>query len=246
MSDMDRNAASTTENHQRAAELFERVWSSDSYAGFSHGTTGAHATPFLDAFIAQVKRLGAARPRVAELGAGSGDHARRLHAEGFDVTAVEASEAAVRFMTDRTISAGGGLRVLQMDLLEYARGVSPGSLDALYANSVLHFLSPGERAELYGRLAGAFGGEGVIGVSFKAQGDALQERGSVVQETAAGAIVEDAADRVRRLFVRDPAPLVEELRAAGFREIGVVSWSVPSYNIEGRDGRFVGILADRG
>jgi SAM-dependent methyltransferase len=235
---------STPQNLDGAAELFDRVWARGRYSGFSHGTNGVRATPFLNAFIGQVKGRAHARPRIAELGAGSGDHAMRLTAEGFEVIAVEASQAAVRFITERTLQGAATFRVLHMDLLEYARGVAPGTLDGVYANSVLHVLTTAERGELYPRLRAALADDGVLAVSFKGRGDALEGRGRVVEETAAGVIVEHAEDRIRRLFVGDPEPLVEELRVAGFQDIAVLSWSVASYNIEGEVGRFVGLLAN--
>ena len=132
----------------------------------------------------------------------------------------------------------------QADLLEFTAGLEANSLGGLYANSVFHFLTPQRRRHQYGILREALVKRGVLGISFKAHGDALEGRGSVVQRTPAGAVVE-GEDGIRRLFVADVDSLGGEMRDEGYTIRRVIHWSVPSYNITGQSGMFVGLLAAR-
>ncbi|CAF1102472.1 unnamed protein product [Adineta ricciae] len=79
------------------------------------------------------------------------------------------------------------------------------------------------------------------------RGDALHKRGTLVEETAAGALVRDNTDNICRLFVSPTGidVLADELRSAGFHIITIIQWAVPNYNIDGDDGKFVGLVAAR-
>jgi trans-aconitate methyltransferase len=226
-----------------AAELFDRVWSRGTYAGFSQNTSGQGATPFLDSFVRAVKKRGATPSCVVELGAGSCDHAMRCALEGFATTAVEYSAVAVTSARERLLDQSEGrLEIVQADLFAFTRKMMSRSLAGLYANSVFHFLSSHERREQYRIIRNALVHHGVLAVSFKAQGDALQKRGSVVENTPAGPVVE-GEDDVRRLFVANIDVLADEMRDEGYSVQDVVRWSVPDYNIAGESGSFVGLLA---
>lgn len=235
----DRPTGSTS-----TAELYARVWRRGQYAGFSNATSGETATPFLDAFIEAVKAGG--RPaRVLELGAGSFDHALRCARDGLDVTAVEYSEVAVTSAKERLLHlAGGRLEIVRDDLFAYTGRLAPGSLAGVYSNAVFHFLSPEQRSEQYRILHDALHEHGVLAISFKAEGDALQSRGRVVELTPAGPVVE-GDDGIRRLFVTDVEVLVDEMRDAGFVVQDVIRWSVTDYNVARERGEFVGLLATR-
>jgi SAM-dependent methyltransferase len=235
----DRPEAPTT------AELYDRVWRRGVYSGFSRATSGEAATPFLDAFVAAVKARGVTSARVLELGAGSCDHALRCAREGFQVTAVEYSEIAVTSARERLLHlAEGRLEIVRADLFAFTRGLAQSSLAGVYSNAVFHFLSAEERREQYRLLHDALADGGVLAISFKAEGDALESRGVLVERAPAGPVVE-GDDGIRRLFVTDTDVLGEELRDASLSVIDVVRWSVSDYNVVSERGEFVGFLASR-
>jgi hypothetical protein len=106
----------------------------------------------------------------------------------------------------------------------------------------LHFFTENERVDLYKDLIKLQTAGGILAISFKAVGDALQTRGKVVEVTAAGEIVE-GDDQIKRLFASQPGPLAAEITGAGYELLGSLTWSVPNYNVEGEDGCFVGFVA---
>ncbi len=228
-----------------AAELFSDVWQRGSYSGFSRNTSGETSTPFLEAFLRHVRALGMPRPRVVELGAGSCDHALRCAREDFSTTAVEYSGVAVAAARERAAGYPNlSLEIVQADLFAFTARLGPDSCSGVYANSVFHFLSAEERRTQYRILRNALVERGVLGISFKARGDALEARGSVVRDTAAGPVVQ-GDDGIRRLFVERVDALADEMRVEGYAVREVVRWSVPGYNISQQRGEFVGIFAAR-
>jgi trans-aconitate methyltransferase len=227
------------------AELFDDVWRSGTYSGFSHNTRGESSTPFLDSFLREVRALRARAPKIVELGAGSCDHALRCAREGFPTTAVEYSSVAIAEAIERVRSHPDlPLEIVQADLFAFTAQLPANHLAGLYANSVFHFLSPEERRNQYRVLRGVLVERGVLAISFKAHGDALERRGSVVEETAAGAVVK-GDDGIRRLFVARVDALADEMRDAGFAIHRTIRWSVPGYNVGSESGEFVGLLALR-
>jgi len=232
--------------HEHAtAELFDHVWQHGTYSGFSHNTRGESSTPFLEAFVEQVKALAVKAARIVELGAGSCDHAIRCAREGFLTTAVEYSSVAVADARERVRHyAKLELEIVQADLCAFTAALAPDHLAGVYANSVFHFLTAEERRKQYRILRGALVKGGALGISFKAHGDALERRGKVVEKSAAGALVE-GEDGIRRLFVADVDQLAAEMRCEGYTISRAIHWSVPGYNIASESGVFVGLLATR-
>ncbi|CAF1102453.1 unnamed protein product [Adineta ricciae] len=233
------------------AQLFDKVWKENIYKGFSHRTPGESKTPFLDTFIEQLPTDGC---RVVELGAGSYDHAFRMAKEDIiieHVTAVEYSETAVESARQRSVALDAGvqsrLSIECNDLFTFMNKLEADSIHGIYANSVLHFLTPQEREDVYRKAYKALIAGGIVAVSFKMRGDALHKRGTLVEETAAGALVRDNTDNICRLFVSPTGidVLADELRSAGFHIITIIQWAVPNYNIDGDDGKFVGLVAAR-
>jgi hypothetical protein len=235
----------TTYGHE-TADLFDDVWRRGTYSGFSQDTPGESSTPFLDAFVREVKALGAKTPRVVDLGAGSCDHALRCALEGFSTTAVEYSGVAVAAARERIRRRYPDLQlqIAQTDLFAFTARLPRNHLAGIYANSVFHFLSPDERRNQYRLLRGVLVERGVIGISFKARGDALQRRGRVVEETSAGCVVE-GDDGIRRLFVAHVDAIADEMRDEGYTVERTIRWSVPDYNVCNESGEFVGILGTR-
>jgi trans-aconitate methyltransferase len=227
------------------AELYEDVWRRGTYSGFSHNTCGQRATPFLDAFLDAVKEVGADAPRIVELGAGSCDHALRCALSGFPTTAVEYSAVAVAAARERAQQYPDiPLEIVQADLFAFTAKLTGRRLAGAYANAVFHFLSADQRRSQYRALGSALVERGVLAISFKAQGDALQRRGSVAEETAAGPVVK-GDDGICRLFVAEVDVLGHEMRGEGFSVRRVIRWSVPDYNFPAESGEFVGLLAER-
>jgi hypothetical protein len=136
------------------------------------------------------------------------------------------------------------LEIVQADLFAFTAELSAGQLAGAYANAVFHVLSADQRRGQYRALRGALVERGVLAVSFKAEGDALQRRGSVAQKTAAGPVVK-GDDGICRLFVVDVDALAHEMRDEGYSVRRVIRWSVPDYNISAQSGEFVGLLATR-
>lgn len=205
----------------------------------------------MDAFIDQLPLKGA---RVVELGAGSCDHAIRMAKENIHinaVTAVEYSETAVnaarKRLTNLDPDVCSRLTIQCNDLFIFLNQVESNSIDGIYANSVLHFLTPKQRQDLYYQAYKSLTNGGIIAVSFKAMGDALHKRGELVEETPAGVIIRDASDHICRLFVSPMGieVLSVELQSAGFHMNSILQWSVPDYNIDGDNGQFVGFIATR-
>jgi hypothetical protein len=227
------------------AELFDDVWRRDTYSGFSRNTRGESSTPFLDAFLGAVTELGAEVPRLVELGAGSCDHALRCALSGFPTTAVEYSGVAVAAARERALRHPDiKLEIVQADLFAFTATLEANRLAGVYANSVFHFLSPEQRRNQYRVLREALIERGVLAISFKAHGDALQSRGTVAHETASGPVVK-GDDGICRLFVAEIEPLASEMRDEGFSVCRVIRWSVPDYNVSAQSGEFVGLLATR-
>jgi trans-aconitate methyltransferase len=229
-------------NHSNISDLYEDVWKKNLYNGFSQDTEGAQSTPFLETFISLVHQAKKPMPRIAEFGAGSGDHALRLAREGIQVTAVESSSTAVDLIKKKNAQQQGSVQVVQTSLFDFIRKSEPESQDGVYANAVFHFLSQKEREKIYEDLWKLLSPTGCLGISFKAEGDSLQKRGHVVEETAAGAIVE-GSDGIRRLFVKDLKPLCQEMAQKGFEIVTTLQWQIANYNIVGEVGFFAGILA---
>jgi trans-aconitate methyltransferase len=227
------------------AELYAAVWQRDLYSGFSRNTRGESSTPFLDRFVHEVGALKTEVPRVVELGAGSCNHALRLALSGFHTTAVEYSGVAVAAARQYARRFGDiQLEIVQADLLTFTAQLPSSHLAGVYANAVFHFLSPDQRRSQYRVLREALVERGVLGISFKAEGDALQRRGSVVEETAAGPVVR-GDDGICRLFVTSVDALGDEMRAEGYTVRRATRWSVPDYNISDESSEFIGLLATR-
>ncbi len=232
-------------HEHETAELFDDVWRRGTYSGFSRNTRGESSTPFLEAFVREVKALRRKAPKVVELGAGSCDHAMRCAREGFPTTAVEYSAVAVAAARDRARHYPGlELEVVQGDLCAFTARLAPDEISGVYANSVFHFLTADERRTQYRALHDALTKRGVLGISFKAHGDALERRGSAVEQTPAGTVVV-GEDGIRRLFVADVDVLTAEVQAEGYSVRRVIHWSVPGYNVSNENGVFVGFLAAR-
>lgn len=237
------------------AEWFNEVWKQKLYDGFSNGTEGQVTTLFLDALLEQLHNY--QLPHVIEGGAGSGDHSFTLARRGCQVTAVEYSETAVDIIKDRKqalpCSYRNRITVIQGDLLKYLRDNTGNSTEdsvknaqALYANSVLHFFSPDERTVVYERVRTLLLPNGLLAVSFKAEGDALQSRGEIVGENDIGVLVRGGeGDHIPRLFVRNPKELAKEIEQAGYvvPDNAIYQWKVKGYNYPGEEGKFVGFLA---
>jgi SAM-dependent methyltransferase len=233
------------QQHNDTAELFDLHWKRDTYAGFSENTNGERSTPFLDTFIREVKALGASAPKVVELGAGSCHHALRCALEGLATTAVEYSAHAVDAARARAEKLPGvPLAIVQADLSSFTQKLADESLAGVYANSVFHFLSADARRDQYRRVRRALVARGVLAISFKAEGDALQTRGAVVETTLAGPVIE-GDDGIRRLFVADIDALAREMTDEGYAIESVIRWSVADYNIKNQAGAFVGLIARR-
>jgi hypothetical protein len=236
------------QNASETAELFDDVWRRGTYAGFSQNTCGESSTPFLDAFLQHLRRATttlAKPPKLVELGAGSCGHALRCAREGFPTTAVEYSGIAVTAARARARRHPElPLEIVQADLFSFTSQLRPDQLSGVYANAVFHFLSPDQRRSQYRVLRGALAEGGVLGISFKAHGDALERRGTVEEETAAGPIVR-GEDGIRRLFVADAEAIAGEVRGEGYAVDQVIRWSVPGYNVTNESGEFVGFLATR-
>jgi hypothetical protein len=165
-----------------------------------------------------------------------------------EIIAVEYSQTAVNDAKARSIhldeAARRRLTIQCGDLFKCLEQYEENSLNGIYANSVFHFLSAEQRENAYKQSFKLLSVDGIIGVSFKFQGDALFKRGEVVEETDAGMIIRDKTDNIDRLFVSPTGVdvLANELESCGFAIDSIIRWSVPNYNINGDNGLFVGFI----
>ncbi len=249
------------------AELFNNIWSFGKYAGFSDGTNGQNTTIFLEALIDRLEELNGSQrnlrnlrdsrdsmdsllPHVIEGGAGSGNHSLALASRGYRVTSVEYSEVAVDRIREsiRLLPAACSkqITVVRKDLLGYLDNGAE-TAQGFYANSVLHFFDTGERAEVYNNVYRLLTPGGLLAVSFKAEGDALQRRGVPERETEAGVLVRDTTDNVTRLFVNNPQAIAREMENAGYivPENAIYSWEVNGYNYPHEAGKFFGFIGSK-
>ena len=237
------------------AELFAQSWKDGTYGERGESPLQG-STPLLESFIGYLKKKVQSDSRVPivfEGGAGSGDHAIRLVQEGCYVIANEYSGVAATRIHEKGRSQLSrcdrtNLVVAQGDVLGWLRKKDLTPLDGFYANSVLHTFSPEERSAIYQAVHKIQPKGGVIAVSFKADGDGVQEGGIIREETKAGTVVEDKLG-IGRLFVRNSEPLIEELVRAGYNHLETFTWDVAQYiavkNYHAGTRKFVGFLAQK-
>jgi len=243
-----------------SAATYRRLWESGTYDQ-SGSTSSSDAstppsdgsTPLLISLIDALQQLrngNRSIPRVFEGGAGSGHHALLLAEAGFLVTANEYDIRATKQMERLKERLGDPsfLEIVVGDVADGVRAQEQGSLSAFYANSLLHTFSVEERSNLYKDIRRVQVPRGLIAVSFKAAGDALQHEGTLVRETEAGQIVSDQYG-IQRLFVAHLEPLTKELEAVGYRVIGTATWALAEYiavkNYGPGERKFIGVLAQR-
>ncbi|WP_186644220.1 class I SAM-dependent methyltransferase [Fluviispira vulneris] len=230
--------------HEKTVDLYEEVWSKGVYRGFSLCTIGAHTTPFLDAFIKLVKEINKDPAKIIEFGAGSGAHSITLAKEGFTVTAIESSQTAVSLMKKRMQNENINLNIIDMNIFDYLKTDIRDEFIGIYANAVLHFLTETERQKLYKNLIRIQTQNSILAVSFKGVGDSLQKIGTLQEHTDAGPIYM-GKDKIKRLFVSNPFPLIQEIQKTGYEHIETLHWVIPDYNIQGEDSVFIGLIAKK-
>ena len=216
-------------------ETYAESYSNGTY-GDSENASIQASTPFLEAFRERVKAnySGNAAPHVFEGAAGFGDHSIRLVIEeGFKVTANDNSEDAVRIINSRISGScppclQTRIQVIPGDIVGSLRTLESQSVDGFYTNSFVHTLTRDVRRALYGEGYKVQPVGGVTAHSFKAEGDALENDGELVEETLLGRVVRDRKG-IERLFVSDPDSLIVELEQAGYGDIEVIRWDVPKY-----------------
>jgi SAM-dependent methyltransferase len=108
----------------------------------------AREAPFLREVLA-----GAPSRRLLDLGCGTGEHARFLHAEGFAVTGVDASDAQLA----QAREAGPGPEFVKGDLAELSAAVSGAFGAAISLGNGLPHLHAPEMERFLGHLAALLG-----------------------------------------------------------------------------------------
>ena len=238
------------------AQKYVAAWEAGLYEGFSERTSARHSTPLLEGLISNLQNLGEDREltRVLEAGVGLGSHALRLVQEGFLVIANEYCETAtneiLRKIAKLSQSSQIRIKVAHGDILDCLRAQEYGSVAGFYAHSVFHTFSPKERRELYAEIGNVQPIGGIIAVSFKAEGDYVQNMsGTTSERSEAGLVITDYAGGISRLFVTDITPLVREFLDAGYRVLNTYKWDIPKKKgdvenpLEFR--KFVGLLAKK-
>lgn len=238
------------------AKIYAQSWEQGTYGAATEDGLVQHGTPLLETFIQHLKQYQESRDarllRVLEGGAGSGDHSIRLAKEGFQVEANELTDVATGRIRRRgnqlPCSLRSRFRTVKGDITEYLEQQKAESLAGFYANSVLHTFSADERLALYKAVHNAQPRGGLVAVSFKAQGDAVQYRGEVLERTDAGDIVKDCLG-ISRIFVEDLDPLINELSRVGYKHLETSRWDVETYIAQQDypDGtrKFIGFLAQK-
>ncbi|BBH53109.1 class I SAM-dependent methyltransferase [Fluviispira sanaruensis] len=230
--------------NETAVDHSEEVWSKDVYKGFSLGTLGAQTTPFLSAFIKHVKDINNNQAKLIEFGAGSGEHSITLAKEGFSVTAIESSKTAISLMKKRMQNENINLNIIDINIFDYLKKDIRDEFIGIYANAVLHLLTETERQKLYKNFIRIQPHNSILAVSFKGVGDSLQKICTLQENTDAGPIYL-GKDKIKRLFVSNPIPLIQEIQNAGYIHIEAIHWAIPDSNIIGEDSVFIGLIAEK-
>lgn len=212
------------------------------------GRTGEQNTPLLDALKKRLELR--VKPRtVIDAAAGSGDHTIALasqveHAHIYAVDSNPKATTSLRAkLADPTIQLREGSKVAveTVNIFDHLgrRRRQRRFVDAFYANSFVHVLPIAERRRLYAFVRGLQSQGGLIAVSFKAQGDAMQGKGRTAGKDKRG-VYETDKYGLRRLFVSHTEPLMQELQDVGYNVTPVEPWSTPDYDFKGGIGKFVG------
>lgn len=234
------------------AQRYAQAWETGLYEGFSERTSAKDSTPLLEGLIATLQPTVTEKSGlVLEAGAGLGSHSIRLVREGFLVIANEYSNLAVREIRHKKdqliLPAQARLQIAPGDILDCLKDLDENSIAGFYAHSLVHTFSEDERKKLYTEIRRVQPQEGIIAVSFKAEGDYVQnENGNSVKQTEAGPVITDYAGRISRLFVTNTLPLVKELQDADYRIINTYWWDVPKEGTNPPESRkFVGLIAKK-
>ena len=108
--------------------------------------------PQLDDDLAQaLDALGLRSGSALDLGTGPGTQAIQLAQRGFDVTATDLSDAAIRLASARAETLGLAIRWQQDDVLS-SRLIGP--FDLIFDRGCFHVLSPERRQDYIGTVAG--------------------------------------------------------------------------------------------
>ena len=239
------------------AATYAAKWSRAAAAGSNLyvGRSGGSATPLLDSMIGHLPRrlpVVGRRVTIVEAAAGGGEQALHIasRVKKADVVAVDTSPDAARQIEARRdihrkkIKPGSEITVVTGDVLRHLQAQEPDSITALHANSFWHFLTEQERAEQMAELRRVAEPGGLVAVSFKAGGDGLlSEPGTEVDGKDTKGLYAVPADGIRRLFVTDPDAVVKEFTASGLQVVRTIPFAIPHYDVPGKDGKFLGILA---
>jgi SAM-dependent methyltransferase len=248
-------------NKQRSltSDLFDNSWFE--LGGFSLGVE-ENSTPLLDAFIKSFEDRKENKSStknnnriysITEAGCGGGLHtleiAKKLNKKAH-IIAVDTSEKAQKILKENIAQNKMFMRIKAVkddiyEIVAMAKHVEK-KFDGFYANSVLHFFHPADRYFLLHTLHEIMDEKGVIAISYKKKGDALEREGDIIKNIPGGTLVK-GKDNIIRLFVEDPDPFICELKGAGFKieEKNIFEWSIMGYNKKNEKGEFVGFLAQR-
>jgi Methyltransferase domain len=239
--------------HVDPAEAYARKWAVNGGAGLYTERSGAAETPLLRALVDRV----AARPgprTVVEAAAGSGDQALYVARALPDtnVVAIDTSHHATDQIRKRAqqereqLGRGSEITVVTGDVLDdlHRRAQQGEKIDGMHANSFWHFLTSEQRRAQLDALHETVAPGGSVGVSFKAEGDGLlTEPGTIIvgrDDLGTHAIPKDG---IQRVFIGNPAAIAAEFEAVGFGVDATIPFEIPDYDVPGKPGRFVGVLA---
>jgi hypothetical protein len=241
-----------------AAAVYAKKWRAavESGSGLYVGRSGNSATPLLDNMISQLPRrvpLVGRRLTIVEAAAGGGEQATYLasRVRRANVMAIDTSSDAASQIERRRDAQIKQIRrrrsevtVVTGDVLDTLKGQKPGSVVAYHGNSFWHFLREDERADQMREMRRVGERGALVAVSVKAIGDGLlSEPGTEIVGKDHRGIYAVPADGIRRLFVTDPGAFAEEFTRSGLRVARIVPFSIPNYDVTGKDGNFLGILA---
>jgi len=233
------------------SERFELAWK-EIHGGFTLGTDGAR-TPMLEDFTERLKDMEGkgqgTKFKVMEAGSGSGIQAIEIAKDLGDqanILAIDTSIKAREVLDDNVAEEGleWQIKSRQKDIYDVIekQDKEAADLDGFYANSVLHFIHPRDRAGMYHGLHRVMKDGAVLAVSFKSAGDFLESEGDFLRNEPGGRLVK-GKDGIVRIFVHDQEVFKSELQSAGFEDIQVHEWEVTDYNSPGKTAKFIGFTA---
>ena len=137
--------------------------------------------------------------RALDLGCGNGRNAVLLARSGFRVDAVDYSQAAIEWATQRAADAGVRVRFHKTSVFDAP--IAPASFDLVYDSGCFHHMPPHRRADYIALVGAALKRGGLFGLNcFRPEGGSGLTDHEVYERRTLGGGLGYAEDRLRALW----------------------------------------------